>query len=167
MLTRNSDVNVPRGIVATGLHQSSVTEKKSRFSIGIDERQDYFPGVHGHHEDIHVHVDEHEGVEVVDSIVWLLKKVASPDLRTFCGLPLTIDFKDTVIPGASNPNRCKRQRTIAIRAPLSEWLFREDIMVTKDEAHDFLDRFQKGSRRRKGPLTPLPIPNTSTDLTPT
>jgi len=74
---------VPRGIVATALNQSSITEKKSRFSIGIDERQDYSEKKHGSRARIHVNIDEDEGNEIVDSIYWLLKKVCFATADSF------------------------------------------------------------------------------------
>jgi hypothetical protein len=67
---------VSKGIVATALNQSTITERRSRFSIGVDQKQDYDEDVHGKRQHLNIYRDSHEGHEIVESIQWLLEKIS-------------------------------------------------------------------------------------------
>jgi hypothetical protein len=147
------EVNVPKGIVATALNQSSVSEQRSRVSIGLDMKDYYKERKHGSREEVNVFVDDHEGVEIVESIQWLLAKVSEPqqDTHSFL-LKALMPTKNNIIPTRNSPIQVSRRRTIATQAPLSDWLFREEIVVSKGEAQPNLDRFKLGSHHPGLPL---------------
>ena len=121
--------NVARGIVATAINQSSVCEKRSRVSIGLDEKVDYNPEIH---KDVHVFRDHHEGCKIVESIGWILRKVCLP-LTCYPIVQSVFDFcmQGEKIPPEGTYLSSKRVRTISKKMPMSEWIFREEIIVTK------------------------------------
>lgn len=89
------------------LNQSSVYETKSRFSIGIDERQEYHLNLHGPKERSLLLVrDIDEGYPAVESIYWFVGKVsgspyaytlptsAKRSTKLHCGIGTSATSKD-------------------------------------------------------------------------
>jgi hypothetical protein len=74
---KSSGIAVATGLTLMGASGSLNTGSISRFSIGLDEKQLYEESLHGPMDKIHHFTDKHDKtIRVVESILWLIKRVS-------------------------------------------------------------------------------------------
>ncbi|KAL9108528.1 MAG: hypothetical protein Q9227_006743 [Pyrenula ochraceoflavens] len=106
---------VAQGILSMALNQSAIKKSRMRYSLGIDEKQEFTEG--RHKEDVR-YFQNGNGPRMVESIRWLLKR----------GDEITFNQKKTL----------PRQVEISLNG---DWKLTTEIITSTETSEDYLDRF--------------------------